>query len=78
MGALYGTAAELLPRAGAGAGAPFGAALYAGAHAIAVPAFGLAPPVTRNPVPAEAGEFGAHLVYGLVTDAVRRGVRRLL
>ena len=55
-------------------GAPFGAALYLGAHAAAVPALGLSKPVTRKPLKDEAGEFLGHLVYGVVTDMTRRGI----
>ena len=45
MGAFYGAAAAMEPRVSAALGVPFGASLYVGAHAVAVPALGLSKPV---------------------------------
>jgi uncharacterized membrane protein YagU involved in acid resistance len=73
-GALYGVAAAKAPNVSTAAGVPFGAAIYLGAHAAAVPALGLGQPVTRKPLKDEAGEFFGHLVYGIVTDLTRRAV----
>lgn len=78
MGAAYGAAAELSDVVEAGAGVPFGLAIWAGAHMAAVPALGLAPSPLRQPLRDEAGEFAAHVVYGLVTEAVRRALRKVL
>ena len=75
MGAAYGAIAEVLPRVAVGAGVPFGAAVWLGAHVAVVPALGLADPPTRRPRSAEALELGLHLLYGLTTDVVRRLVR---
>ena len=76
MGALYGFLAETLPIATLGAGTLFGTALYIGAHAVTVPALGLAEsPLQHRPIQ-EAPEFGAHLVYGLTLDAMRRLLAR--
>ena len=74
MGALYGLTVAKAPVVSTAAGAPFGAAVYLGAHAAAVPALGLAEPPTKVPLKNEVGEFLGHLVFGLVTDATRRGV----
>ena len=59
-------------------GLPFGASVWLGAHVIMVPALGLAAPPTRQPPAKEALEFVLHLVYGAVTEVVRRLVRRAL
>lgn len=78
MGAGYGAIAEVLPRVAIGAGVPFGAAVWLGAHVVTVPALGLAEPPTRRPWLAETLELGLHLLYGLTTDVVRRLVRALV
>jgi putative membrane protein len=75
VGAVYGAIAEGTPRVTAGVGLPFGVAVWLGAHVIAVPAFGLAAPPTQQPRSKEGVEFGLHLVYGLVTEVVRRLLR---
>jgi hypothetical protein len=75
-GALYGAAAEMTPAVTMGAGLPFGTAVWLAADEIAVPAFGLSKPPTRYPAPVHLQALGAHLLYGLTTDLVRRGLRR--
>ena len=75
MAAAYGTIVELEPVTAAGWGIPFGIVVWLGAHVITVPALGLSEAMTRSTLPAEATEFAAHLVYGTVTEAVRRLVR---
>jgi putative membrane protein len=77
VGAVYGAAAEIVPRVAIGAGLPFGVAVWLGAHVVVVPALGLAEPPTRQPVRKEAEEFGLHLLYGLTTELVRRLLRLL-
>lgn len=77
-GAVYGTAAEALPGVTAGAGLPFGAVFWLVADEAAVPALGLSEPPTEHPRSVHAEALAAHLVYGLTTELVRRGVRRLL
>ena len=57
---------------------PFGLAVWLGAHVITAPALGLSRPVTRSPVSMEAVELGAHVVYGAVTEFLRRLVRAAL
>jgi uncharacterized membrane protein YagU involved in acid resistance len=75
MAAAYGTIVEWEPVTAAGWGIPFGIVVWLGAHVITVPALGLSEAITRSTLPAEATEFAAHLVYGTVTEAVRRLVR---
>jgi putative membrane protein len=72
---FYGAAVEVLPVLRTGWGMPFGAAVWLGAHVIAVPALGLSEPVTRSTPRKEAVEFGAHLVYGAVVEGIRRLLR---
>ncbi len=78
MGALYGLAAELMPKASAGRGVPFGAALWFGADEVAVPALGLSGSPLCTPMSTHASALAAHVVYGLTTDTVRRAVRTAL
>lgn len=78
VGALYGGVASVAPRVTAALGLPFGVAVWLGAHVIMVPALGLAAPLTRQPPSKEAIEFVLHLVYGAVTEVVRRSVLRVL
>src|SRR5205807_2152578 len=44
LGAAYGAAVEVVPRARFGAGLPYGAAVFLGADEVAVPALGLSKP----------------------------------
>jgi hypothetical protein len=74
-GAVYGAAAELAPAVSVGAGLPFGAAVWLLADEVAVPAFGLSKPPREVPPQVHAQALGAHLVYGLTTDVVRRALR---
>lgn len=72
MGAFYGLLADSFPALTGAGGALLGTSLYLGAHAITVPALGLAPsPIREGPV-RESPEFAAHLVYGFVTETVRK------
>jgi hypothetical protein len=77
-GAVYGALAELSPRWTAGAGIPFGTAVWLGADEVTVPALGLSGPATESPLPVHARALAAHVVYGLTTDLVRRLVLRVL
>ena len=78
VGALYGGVATIVPRVTTAVGLPFGVAVWLGAHVIMVPALGLAEPPTRRPLSKEGLEFLLHLVYGAVTEIVRRIVRQVL
>src|SRR5262245_51172312 len=75
VGAVYGAAAEIVPIVSKAFGLPFGAAVWLGAHVVAVPALGLAESPVRQPAAKEAEEFGLHLVYGTITELVRRLLR---
>jgi uncharacterized membrane protein YagU involved in acid resistance len=57
---------------------PFGLAVWLGAHVITVPALGLAEPPTRRPRSKEGLELLLHVVYGAVTETVRRLARQAL
>ena len=78
MGATYGAIAEGIPEATFGFGTAFGAALFAGADLVAVPALHLSGSPSDAPVSSLATPFAAHLVYGATTEAVRMLVRALL
>lgn len=74
MGAVYGALVHAAPEIGLGRGALFGTALWLGADEIAVPAFGLSGPSTETPASSHVSALAAHLVYGLVTDLVKRSL----
>ena len=76
VGAVYGIVAETAPIVTTAFGVPFGIGVWFGAHVVAVPAMGLSDPPTRQPVGNEAEEFGLHVVYGAVTEIVRRLLQR--
>lgn len=78
MGAAYGALAEGIPETTLGFGTAFGAALFAGADLVAVPALNLSGSPSDAPASSMATPFAAHLVYGAATEAVRRMVRALL
>ena len=75
VGAVYGAVAEIAPIVTTAFGVPFGIGVWFGAHVVVVPAMGLSDPPTRQPVGKEAEEFGLHVVYGAVTEIVRRLLR---
>ncbi len=75
VGGLYGAVAECSDWTSAGFGTAFGTLLFVGADLIAVPALGLGPSATKQPVAAQATPLAAHLVYGATTDLVRRAIR---
>ena len=77
-GLIYGIASEIEPMTTVGAGLPFGTAVWLIADDIVVPALGLAKPPTEYPLSTHAYALSSHLVYGLTTDLVRRGVRQLV
>lgn len=77
-GALYGAAAEVEPAVTSGHGLTFGTLVWLGADELAVPAFGLSKPATDYPASVHAYALASHLVYGVGTEIVRRGVRAAL
>lgn len=77
-GAFYGAVAEIVPAVKAGAGVPFGAAVWLTVDEGLVPAAGLSKSPTEYPLSIHAYAFASHLVFGLTTELVRRAVRRAL
>ncbi|HKP73658.1 MAG TPA: DUF1440 domain-containing protein [Pyrinomonadaceae bacterium] len=77
-GALYGAVAEFVPGVKAGAGLPFGAAVWLAVDEGLVPAVGLSKSSPEYPLSIHAYAFASHLVYGLTTEVVRRAVRNAL
>ena len=80
-GALYGAAVELAPKAGAWRGAAFGLALNKLAHEAlttkgGVPMNGLTETMVRQSTRERQREWVTFAVFGVVTDTVRRLVRR--
>jgi putative membrane protein len=77
MGALYGTVSEVMPKATAGDGAAFGAAVFAGADELSLWALHLAGPPTQYPISTHAYALASHCVYGVTTETVRRAIRHV-
>jgi hypothetical protein len=75
MGALYGATAETQPRATAGAGIPFGTAVWVAADEIGMPLAGFASDPREYPLSRHASALGSHIVFGLTVEAVRRLLR---
>jgi putative membrane protein len=75
-GAVYGAAVELVPETAAWRGVAFGLALNRFTHRRILPRMGLEAPAERQSTQQKQSEWVTHAVYGLVTEAVRRGVRR--
>ncbi len=74
-GAMYGAAAEVAPRARAGAGSLFGTALFLVADEAVVPLMGWSKPPREYPWSSHLYGLASHLVYGVATEGVRRAVR---
>lgn len=75
-GAVYGAAVEVEPSLGAWKGAAFGVTLNKFTHETVLPKLGLSRPKNEQPVQERISEWVSHAIYGVFTDAVRRGVRR--
>ena len=75
-GAIYGAVSEIIPAVKAGAGIPFGAAVWLIADEGLVPAVGLSKSSTEYPVSIHAYALTSHLVFGLTTELVRSSVRK--
>lgn len=71
--ALYGVLRARVPALGAGRGAAYGLAGFVG-DLVGSPAAGLAAAPRRYPWRAHARSLAAHLVYGVVTEAVWRAL----
>ncbi len=78
VGALYGALAEYAPFVRKFAGAPFGAAVFAGADQFALPALNLTKSPREYPLAMHGTELGAHVIYGMTLEGVRWVVRKIL
>lgn len=77
-GAAYGALAEYYPQATTKDGAGFGMALASLTHEAALPAMGLAAEPENQTVREQTSEMATHVVFGIVTETVRRSVRNIL
>jgi putative membrane protein len=77
-GAAYGAAVEYFPAAAGKDGANFGMALMTLTHEGALPALGLSRPAAEQTVRERTSELTSHVIFGVVTETVRRLVRRAL
>ncbi len=75
QGGVYGAVAELSEGHGFIAGLTFGAALFVAADEVVVPALGLSPKPMESSISSHLYGLAAHLVYGVTTEVVRRGLR---
>jgi putative membrane protein len=77
-GAAYGAVVEYYPPASAKDGAGFGMALSSLTHDTMLPAIGLAAGPEEQTARERTSEMATHVVYGVVTETVRRVVRKML
>lgn len=77
-GAIYGALAEFVPGVTAGAGMPFGAAVWLIADEGIVPAAGLSKSPMEYPLSIHTYAIASHLVYGLTTEIVRSVIRSVM
>ncbi|NYF79320.1 DUF1440 domain-containing protein [Granulicella arctica] len=77
-GAVYGGVVEYYPAAAAKEGASFGLTLAALTHETALPAMGLSAEPEEQTTREKTSEMSSHVVFGLVTETVRRTIRKLL
>jgi putative membrane protein len=78
VGAVYGALTELAPRSSRAWGLPLGTLVWLTVDEVCVPALGLSKGPLEYPASVHASALGAHLVYGLTTDVVRRAIRAAL
>ncbi len=78
VGAAYGAVAEYYPAATAKDGAGFGMTLSSLTHGMALPAMGLTAEPEEQTTRERTSEMATHVVYGVVTETVRRVVRKML
>jgi putative membrane protein len=77
-GAAYGALAEYYPAATAKEGAAFGVTLASLTHEGALPLAGLSRDPANQTAQEKSSEMVTHIVYGVVTETVRRVVRGML
>ena len=78
VGAVYGAISEYYPAATSRDGASFGMTLMALTHESALPALGLSPAPAAQTAREKTSEMVTHVIYGVVTEVVRREVRKHL
>ena len=78
VGAAYGGLAEFYPAATARDGAQFGMTLMAITHEGVLPAMGLSADPANQTTREKSSEVATHLVFGFVTETVRRSIRKML
>ncbi len=76
--AVYGVLAEVAPIVTIADGAAFGTGVWLLADELAVPAAGLSKSPKEIPLTTHVYALASHLVYGWITETVRRAVRRAL
>lgn len=72
LGAVYGAAGTAFPIVRSGFGLPFGAATWAAADEVLVPAAGLGKGPTEVPASEQASYLGMHLVFGAALEGSLR------
>jgi putative membrane protein len=77
-GALYGALCEIVPPASAGVAVLFGTVLWITADESGVPARRLSKGPTEFHIRVHAKALVSHLVYGVSTELMRRGLRKPL
>ncbi len=77
-GAAYGALVEFYPAAASREGVNFGMTLMALTHETALPAMGLSAPAAAQTGREKTSEIATHVVFGLVTETVRKLVRKML
>jgi putative membrane protein len=77
-GAAYGGVVEYFPAATEKDGAAFGMALGSLTHGTALPAVGLSAKPEDQTARERTSEMATHVVYGVVTETVRRVMRKML
>lgn len=77
-GAIYGGLAEYQPWVTAGSGLLFGTGVFLAADESSMPLLGLIPPPWKETPAAQAEHWAAHLVFGVVGEMARRGLRETL
>jgi putative membrane protein len=78
VGAAYGVAAEYFPAAADKEGAAFGLMLMALTHETALPAMDLGAPSEAQTAREHTSETATHVLFGVVTERVRRLVRGVI
>ena len=75
LGGAYGILVEYVPMASAGSGLPFGVLQMLFADEVSVPALGLSESPSQAPPEAHLQSLTAHVIYAMVTERTRRGLR---